>query len=514
MKKHSVWLWAMLYAVVLAFLYRSTLTYLVARWDGDYGYGFLIPFIVLYLVWDKRKELRELPSRVSPVGLIPVAAGAALFWLGELGGEYLTLYISLWLILAGLCWVHLGWRKLRVISFALIMIPTMFPLPSFLHNKVTVYLQLIASKWGVGMIQAAGMTAYREGNVIDLGFMVLQVVEACSGLRYLFPLIVLGLLLAYFFRASLWKRIVLVLSTVPLAIFSNSLRIAITGVLAELWSPEAAEGFFHGFSGWFIFMFSLAVLLLEMWVLGKIGRREPPRAPEKKVSAEVSERTSLGPVGTPLIPLLALGLLAATAVISHAVEFRERVPIVRPFTMFPMTLGDWYGTRMSMEPKILEQLDLHDYLFADYVNSRGETVNVYVAYYETQRKGESIHSPETCLPGSGWLFREAGATRLPLQGSKDSSMKVNRAFMEKMNTRRLVYFWFPQRGRILTNAYQLKWYVFWDALTLQRTDGALVRLITPVMDADQVSAAEERLHRFTEQFLPVLNEFLPGRDAG
>jgi hypothetical protein len=152
---------------------------------------------------------------------------------------------------------------------------------------------------------------------------------------------------------------------------------------------------------------------------------------------------------------------------------------------------------------------------------------------------ESIHSPETCLPCSGWEFKKAGMVAILLgagsavQGSEpapegfnpgvrgstvhgstnprfnESTIAVNRAVMEKGAYQQLSYFWFPMRGRVLTNIWQMKWYTFWDALTRQRTDGALVRLITPVYPNEDVAQAEARLTVFTQQIVPVLNEFLP-----
>ena len=147
--------------------------------------------------------------------------------------------------------------------------------------------------------------------------------------------------------------------------------------------------------------------------------------------------------------------------------------------------------------------------------------------YESRRKGESIHSPETCLPGSGWEFRNAGkaimqlaapessTVQLPPQvpgqraNGSTSSITVNRAVMEKGASKQLSYFWFPQRDRVLTNAWELKLYNFWDALTRQRTDGALVRVITPVYPNESVDDADKRLAAFTKEIVPVLNEFLP-----
>jgi EpsI family protein len=135
-----------------------------------------------------------------------------------------------------------------------------------------------------------------------------------------------------------------------------------------------------------------------------------------------------------------------------------------------------------------------------------------VAYYESQRKGESIHSPATCLPGSGWTFDQSGSVNISDIPGHNEFMRVNRAVMQLDQKRQLSYYWFHQRGRILTNAYQLKIYVFWDALTQQRTDGALVRLITPVYADEKIEAADARLKKFIRDIEPVLEEYIPGKE--
>jgi exosortase D (VPLPA-CTERM-specific) len=383
------------------------------------------------------------------------------------------------------------------------------------------------------------MSAYREGNIIDLGFAQLQVVDACSGLRYLYPLIVMGLLLSYFYKAAFWKKIILVISTVPITIVTNSLRIALTGILYEAWGPEVAEGFFHGFSGWFIFMLGLGVLLLEMWVmngfkqlfrskkaqlatlvesLGKepsetifnrVGRPELSSTEEETTRKINDQNNWLRELLSPPQFVAAVVLLGLTLVLSQGVEFREKIPISKSFDKFPLEVAEWNGNRESMEQKFLGALHLNDYVIVDYMNGDRKQVNFYTAYYETQRKGKSIHSPASCMPGSGWEFRKAGRKNIPVQYNGGDSMPVNRAYMVKGEQRQLSYYWFPQRDRILTNAYQLKLYNFWDALTRQRTDGALVRLITPVYEDEELVNAEERLIAFTRDIVPVLDEFLP-----
>jgi exosortase D (VPLPA-CTERM-specific) len=570
------WLRLAVYGGLIAAVYWGALLTLILRdWaKEDYSHCYLIPLVVMYLLWEKRRELASMPSAPSWAGLIPFGLGIGLFWLGELGGEFFTLYMSMWLVIVGLCWLHLGRAKIKTIWFALFMMLTMFPFPSFINVRLSLYLKLISSQLGVWMLQLYGMSAYREGNVIDLGFTQLQVVDACSGLRYLFPLMVLALILAYWFKDRFWKRAVLFLSSIPVAILVNSFRIAMTGVLSGFFGPAVAEGFFHGFSGWLIFLFTLGILVAEMWVLKriwKIGTEEKNGTDTVAVGVAakngtdthlpaVNRNQSLFSLGNQSLFsrqfLFSILILGVTLGISLGVEFREKIPIKQALSGFPTQVGQWTGTSEPMEQQYIDALQFSDYVIMNYQDRQGRSVNFYTAYYESQRKGESIHSPETCLPGGGWEFREAGAVTIPVAvkqmgtdtylisaGEKGadtvpvsakngtdtnfpaenrsqslfslgnqspfSPMKVNRAFMEKSGSRQLTYYWFAQRGRVLTNLYQLKLYAFWDALTKQRTDGALIRLITPVYEREKLEDAEARLQSFTREIVPVLDGFIP-----
>ena len=147
----------------------------------------------------------------------------------------------------------------------------------------------------------------------------------------------------------------------------------------------------------------------------------------------------------------------------------------------------------------------------NYQKPDGKKINFYVAYYESQRKGESIHSPATCLPGSGWSFNQSGTVKITGVPGNNGTYEVNRAVMQFGQNRQITYYWFPVRGRILYNAYQLKIYNFWDALTQQRTDGALVRLITSVYEDETLEDAEKRLQNFVRDIVPVLEEYIPGK---
>jgi exosortase D (VPLPA-CTERM-specific) len=519
-------------ALLILSTYFAGLSYLIHLWNGeDYSYCYIIPIITLFLLWEKRQKMTETENAPSWNALPLLFTAIFLFFLGELGGEYYSIHFSLWLLIVALCWLLMGWQRLKVLGFPLVILLTAIPFPFFVYSNLTLNLKLISSKLGVWMLQAYGMSAFRDGNVIDLGFTQLQVVDACSGLRYLYPLTIMGILLAYFLKGSFLRKILLVAAALPLTVLTNSLRIAATGVLYSVWGPEVAEGFFHGFSGWLMFMVSLGVLGLLMWALRDRGERDGGERslPQNQIESKRSEigaeeedkkeeqggplpEAGVGLVRKMLSPpqfVVAVVLLGATLAFSHAVEFREKIPIAKSFKEFPVEIGAWKGKRQVMEQQLINELDLTDYVMVSYHGTDGKSVDFYTAYYESQRKGESIHSPETCLPGSGWEFKDAGAVGLPLKDRRGKPMRVNKALMVKGDARQLAYFWFPQRDRVLTNAWELKWFNFWDALTRQRTDGALVRLITPIYPGEDVAKADERLLAFTGELLPVLNEFLP-----
>ena len=518
------WIKFAIYGVLFLGIYHSAFTCLITRdWEREaYSYCWLIPAVLFFLIWLKRDELASTPSEPSRIGFLPIGVGILFFWLGELGGEYFTMYVSSWLILVGLCLLHLGWQKLKIIGFALFFTLTMFPVPNFINTRIMLQLRLISSKLAVTMIQFFGLPATRQGNIIDLGFAQLQVVNACSGLHSLISLIVLCLLLVYFFKDHIWKRGVLLVSSIPLAIVTNSFRIAMTAFLYKYFGADVAEGFFHKFSRLLIFAICIPVLLIEMKILEKL----PPV--QSKRTSEVKERDTstsgnnpgshhkrVSKYGLLFQPtfVVAVILLGATLAISHTVDFREKIPTKKNLDQFPLKIGEWAAEqRQPLAQKFIRALDLSEYVIINYHDDNGKKINFYVAYYESQRKGESIHSPATCLPGSGWSFDQSGTVKITGVPGSNGIYEVNRAVMQLGRNRELTYYWFPVRGRILYNAYQLKIFNFWDALTQHRTDGALVRLITKVYQDETLEDTEKRLQNFVRDVAPVLEEFIPGKD--
>ncbi|NVN90097.1 MAG: VPLPA-CTERM-specific exosortase XrtD [Desulfuromonadales bacterium] len=506
----------LLFLALASCMYRSTTAYLLSNWNSDdFTYSYFIPVVVAYLIWEKRAELAREPAQRSWAGMLPALLGILFYWMGALGGEFTIMFVSLWLLCVAALWSIMGWRKLRVIIFPVFMALTMVPPPVVLYNGLTLRLKLMSSQIGVKMLQLCGMSAYREGNVIDLGFTKLQVVDACSGLRYFFPLIVLGILLAYFFKGALWKRILIVLSAVPVSIVTNSMRIASVGILYQFMGAAAAEGFFHDFSGWFIFMVSLGVLVLEMAVLKRIfpdkdGEQHEPPADGKAGMSSVEEhdqRPGLLSHVAPQIVLILLLMGLSVAGVMGGGTTQNRVPLKKTFAEFPETVAGWSGKRQVMEKMFLDELGLNDYLLTDFRNGSGELINCYIGFNDSQTKGKATHSPESCLPGSGWELRDPDRIQVP--DGTGRGIVINRAIMVKGAERQLTYYWFDQRGRILTDLYQIKFYNFLDSVIKKRTDGALVRLITPLANGESPDGADARLKGFVRELYPVLNRFLP-----
>lgn len=501
-------------AALLGFIYFAAFNELVRIWGirEEYSYGYLIPFITLFLAWQKKDELERIPFAGSWKGIPIVLLGLVVYVLGELSTLYLVIQYSFLIVLAGLVLAFTGSAGFKVSRIPLIFLVFMIPMPSFFLQELSAQLQLVSSEIGVAFIRLFGISVFIEGNVIDLGTFKMQVVDACSGLRYLFPLMTLAFIAAYFFKVQFWKRAVVFLSSIPITILMNSFRIGIIGVMSEYWGRSMAEGFLHDFEGWAVFMVCTAVLIAEMWLFARFSK---DRRPLREVFGiefplPTPKNASVKYRKLPVSFIGAMGLLTAAAVTSVALPQRVEVsPVRQAFSHFPLAIDEWRGKREMLEDIYLNELKLDDYLLVDYLGAPQKPVNLYVAYYASQKKGQSAHSPRTCIPGGGWKITSLASHQLDGVLFKDRPLVVNRTVIQKDEHKQLVYYWFQQRGRNLTNEYLVKWYIFWDALTRNRTDGALMRVTTLVMPGEEVAEADRRLADFVKLTSEPLKAYIP-----
>jgi exosortase D (VPLPA-CTERM-specific) len=309
----------------------------------------------------------------------------------------------------------------------------------------------------------------------------------------------------------LWKRVLVFLSAIPITIAMNSLRIAFVGLSLNWWGNQMADDVLHFFEGWIIFLACAALLLLVIYLLSRVSstgsfydafyvptfKIKNPRPPRF-----ATLRNSV-PMLASLLALLAIG--GMTYQISHR---KEIIPERPRFASFPAKVGAWQGATSDLNPEVERYLKVDDYLLSDYVGADGKPINLYVAYYGSQRKGSSPHSPRVCIPGGGWQITELQRASYA-NATANVTLPYNRAIIEKGTSKQLVYYWFSQRGRNIANEYVSKWYLLADAVLRNRTDGALIRLTTPVGNDESAHDADERLQAFLVNVESELRRFLP-----
>ncbi len=508
-------------AAALLLLFQNTFGYLYWVWHREeYSHGFLIPLVSAYLLWRRRERFRQAQFRSSWIGVAVAAAGVAIYLVGMVASITTVDTYALVIVLMGAALALMGWQAFRIALVPLALLFLMNPIPNFFYFNLSSELQLLSSELGVAFMRLFGVSVFLEGNVIDLGSYQLQVAEACSGLRYLFPLMTLGVIVAYLFNGRTWMRWCLFLSTVPITVLMNSLRIGVIGILVDRFGIAQAQGFLHWFEGWVVFLVCFATLMLEAWALLRVAGDKRPlvellaleRSPPESGAPAVRAR-ELGSPAAAVLVILLLAVVPARA-LPKRIEIR---PARTDFTEFPLQMGAWRGQRGHLEAVYLDTLKLDDYILADFVQagsaqaaaSGAAPVNLYVAYYASQRTGESAHSPRSCLPGGGWRILELTEREVAGVTNNGVPLRVNRAIVQQGAARQLVYYWFQERGRDITSEYLVKWYLLRDALLRNRSDGALVRLITPLQGNEPAAAADSRLAQFSSSVLPALRDYLP-----
>lgn len=269
----SVILLIAVFASLLGLLYHHILLKMGFQWndDPDYSHGFLVPVLVGYFVWERWDRLKTHRPAPSLWGIGLLGLGLLILIVGSIGAELYLQRSSLIVVLAGLVLLILGPAALKTLLFPIAFIFFMIPLPAIIVNAVAFPLQLFAARTAEFCLFNFGIPVLREGNVIVLAGTTLEVAEACSGIRSLQALLALGTVYAYFSQRVMWKRWTLVLLSIPIAIAANAFRVSGTGVLANYWGSQAAEGFYHTFSGWLIFVVAFLLLLGCGGILTRIG---------------------------------------------------------------------------------------------------------------------------------------------------------------------------------------------------------------------------------------------------
>lgn len=504
-------------------------------WNSEeYNYGLLVPFIAGYIFYQKRHTLFEGIKHGSTLGLLLLLISmliyiAALFADIESIKRY-TLVISL-----GAVFLSIGGLPLfKRVSFILLLLAFSLPLPYLLGSILTTKMQLLSSDIGVWFIRIMGLPVFQDGNVINMSGFQMLVAEACSGLRYLYPLMAIALIISYFYRASLPIKALIFLFAIPITIGMNSLRIAVTGLLIKNYGKGAAEGFLHDFEGWIVFVVAFALLLGCIYVLSLIQNKVTSR------SIPFSERIQFDwPDISPNISytlhtyifgsFVFICISATVVATSFAFKTTEALlPSRQKLATFPFYLNDREIYPDILSKSIKDVLKADDYFLADYKKKDEQDINLYIVYYENQKDGSALHSPKACLPGGGWKIHESSSVELEKFGYHGFA---NRVVIEQDSQKLLVYYWIHQNGKNFANEFKARFSLLKQSISTGRTDGALIRVITPISSSeesfigsssnnqlqaepkrkngDAVKHAEESIDEFIRAMIPVLPSYLP-----
>ena len=509
-------LWLGLACVAAGLFFREGLADLWAAWQTpEYSHGPLIPLISGYLFLRHLKYVPPVPDPVTDRGAGVAVLGLA-FLLGLFGNvaqieKFVSVALIVWV--GGMVLVGFGWKRGRRFWPEVLHLSFMLPLPFFLYWKVSIALQLVSSGIGVDIIRLAGIPVFLDGNIIDLGIYKLHVAEACSGLRYLFPIMSFTYVFAVLYQGSVWHKAVLLLAAIPIAVLMNSVRIGVIGVMVDAYGIEHAEGFMHFFEGWVIFLLCILAMIGLARAMQRLSgdRRSFAEALDIQTSGLGRQLARVRDV-RPSAALIGSSAVFAVAALLWSPLTRPEPPVIQrdPFLLFPREVGEWRGImRPDLPKEITEVLKADDYLLMGFdAPGRAAPVDLFIAWYRDQTRAQ-IHTPEVCIPAGGWEMSSIGAEEVVIgSGGQSVAIPVNRAIIQKGLEKQLVYYWFDQSGRRIASDYAAKAWLIWDALESGRTDGALVRLTTPIEPGETVEAAAARLRDMLAAALPVLPRFI------
>jgi exosortase D (VPLPA-CTERM-specific) len=492
--------------------YWVPLKTMVSIWwtDEDYSYGFLIPIVSAYILWDKRKVIRNLHAETSwkiLPGLIFFVLLSIYGILGSSGNISMPSLPILIILFTAFCF---GWAAMKELIVPLGFLIFMIPVPAILERYLGLALKAISSKMGGAIITVFNIPVHVSGNIIDLGVSQLQVVDACSGMRYLFALLALGVIYAYFFEKSAWKRVAAVLSTIPIAVITNGVRIGITGILTDKYGVTVAEGFFHGFSGWVLFMVAFACLFLvgrilalfppkEKWWVRKTdtGKENEEQAPE--VAARISNRAFY----------TSIGLMAIVGTLSLSTGALPPVKIQGGLEKFPVSFAGWQGQSEIVDPEIVIESGAEESFSAFYQNVKQGPVSLYIGFRSTAFLSNEnfFHSPTVCLPSSGWKILEE-TTHIIKDVPQFGNMKVTQLIMEEMGKKSLVYFWFQTKNKATQDKNINRFHLTLHALRRDNTYDLFIRPIAPISPGESIESAQQRMDVFVRDMMGTLLQFM------
>jgi exosortase D (VPLPA-CTERM-specific) len=475
--------------------------------NPSYSHGLLLPFVSIYLAcWvlgDENGTKVRASVRGDLRGAFLLLAGCALLIVGERTAIVFLTRLSFLILLAALVVSLFGFAIMRALSFPYLLLYLALPLPALVYSPIAFHLQLLSSAVAGWALDLLAIPALREGNIITLPNVSLEVVEACSGIHSLFALASVASLVGYLFLKKNWKRVLLLVSAVPIAILFNSVRLTAAAIAAYAFGPAAAEGFSHLSIGMIMFSFAcLAILFLGSRLA--LGESADHDAEHPQVDASRRGSYSIANL------LAVISVLILTLVIDHHSAQADPPQLLRrPWHSFPVDLENWHGRDLSISEAQIQSLGTRDVLLREYRQARNAVpVSLYVAFFPRQQIGSAMHSPLHCIPGAGWEIEDRKIVSLQTQ-PYSVPVRVNEVVFRKGEDRNLITYWYMEQGRVEAGELRGAFSTMWNRAVVGRSDGCLIRFSSPI--STTVEEALSHQLSFVQKAVPLLvTQFLPG----
>ena len=491
---------------VFIFCYVELFTILIKVWwnNSSQSHGFLIPFIDLYLIYLQRDKLKYIYASPTYLLGLPVFVGGVLMYLaGHAGAILLLQELSFVITVIGLVLLLLGVKFLKALLLPVVYLSFMLTIWSDLLEGMHLPFQKLSALIGTELLQWVGIPAYRTSIYIELPNITLEVAKVCSGINYLMSIAAIGVPLAYITLRGWPRRLILVSGAIMIAILANSFRVAWIGVLAYYKITDNLHGPYQVLQAMFVSVVGFIALFIGAWILSKTTKRSDNTSkvntPSKNLKLQSQSPYPNYKMTYSLILTGGILILAGSYINFYS---PSPVPLQMALKLFPYEIEGWSGFDSRLDDDILKNLPVDHDLERTYRSKDGKEINLYVGYFESQRQGKEVINEQTSK-------LHYGASTVEIKLDTHEEIKVNKIVRRERNRDRLILFWYNFNGRITANRYMAKAYTILDALTRNRTNGAII-IVDGTMDksADQNELIKDE-EDFINHLIPVLHRYLP-----
>lgn len=493
-------------SLFFAFFYAPVIPALVRDWyeNSTYSYGLPVPFIAGYLVWQRRGDLKSIPLAPSLWAGIPLLIAVLLGLLGQAIGDTFSMRVSMILALGSAIYLLLGKYFLRALLFPLFYLSLMIPFPYVFIKEFAYHIRFVDAALAAGILEFVGVPVYREAYFLHLPNITLEVADVCAGLGSIFALFAVGTFYVYFLAVPRSFKLMLMLSTLPIAVIANLVRIIIVAAMAYYIGPITLKMFFHRFSGSVTFLMALALLIL----VGECMRRKSPRQSSRPAVVVSSHKENLSDLRKLSLKSSCLGMaiLVSAIWVAALLNGGRTTSFAGPgLKAIPGSLYPFREIQLSWQGRYEDPQ-------ADASISRIFTapdhipIELFVGYKGLQNGADRLISPKLILP-EHWNFAWVKPARLYV--ANGALIDANWMLTRNGNASRLVLYWYQLGGATLGGELDYRIALIKRLVRDRRSDGAVVRLATPLREGEMIETAQERLRAFSIQLYPSLVKVLP-----